>query len=1488
MFEFLMPRLFLPIAPDTLLDSAQKTAVARQIEYGRQQSRPWGVSESGFYHFDKAQDYQYQSFGVPGLGLKRDLGQNYVVAPYASLLAVGIAPRAVLADLQRIRAAGGEGRFGYYEAIDFTSDRLPPGQDYEVVKSYMSHHQGMALIALANQLTGNAMPRRLRAEPRVRAAELLLEERVPPDVSLTEVGEDEPGAPRTVTTSYPVSRRLTNPQTPRPRCHLLSNGHYSVLLTSAGAGFSSCDGLDVTRWRADCTSDPWGQFIYLRDCASGRVWSCGFQPTLAAPERYEVVYSIDKAELRRTDNDIESMLEVVVAPDKNVEVRRVTFRNLSTKARTLELTSYAEIALCPHGTDLAHPAFSKLFLETEWVARSSALLCRRRPRSADQKPLWAVHVIAADSAGVGTVTFETDRAGFLGRRRTPADPAALDPETTELSGGVGRVLDPTFSLRRRLRLEAGGRAVVTFATALVHTREEALQVADQYQAQHAATRAFDLAWAHARVELQHLRISVENAHLFQRLAGHVLFPGPALRARPEVLTANKQGQSALWRHGISGDLPIILVRLTQPNELPLFDLLLAAHAYWRGRGLAVDLVLFNEEHSGYFEELQRQARSLVETSADREWLDRPGGVFLRRAEHISEDDRILLLAAARVVLHGGRGPLNSQIDLLERAQPLPALLPRQTKALPAEPRGPEELKFFNGIGGFSADGLEYVIAANAPAPPAPWINVIANPHFGFLVSDSGSGCTWAGNSQTNRLTPWGNDPVSDSPGEALYVRDEATGAFWSPMPLPARLGSATEVRHGQGYTVFHQSRANIDQELTLFVPPDAPVKIWLLKLHNRAKAVRQLSITYYAQWVLGADPEQTGIHVATTEDSETGALLAHNPFNADYGQAVAFADISLRPRTITGDRTEFMGRNRNLAAPAALERVELSNRTGAGIDPCAALQGKIRLEPSEEQIIVIVLGQAANIEAARELVTRFRQPREAEKALHGVVQFWDRLLGTVQVETPDTALDLLLNRWLLYQTVSCRLWGRSAFYQSSGAFGFRDQLQDVMALVHAAPSEARRHILLAAGHQFVEGDVQHWWHPPTARGIRTRCSDDFLWLPFAVCRYVAATGDQAILQEQVPFLKAPALAAEQEEMFALAERAEESGTLYEHCVRALDQGWKIGAHDLPLMGTGDWNDGMNKVGAGGEGESVWNAWFQISCLGQFAQLAESRGDAPRAELCRKRAEQLRQAVEDHGWDHAWYLRAYFDDGTPLGSAINDECRIDSLPQTWAVISGAADPQRARQAMHAAWARLVRTDERLILLLEPPFDEGPLQPGYIKGYGPGIRENGGQYTHAAAWVVLATALLGRGNQANALFNLLNPIRHASNPVDVARYRVEPYVAAGDVYSCSPHVGRGGWTWYTGSAGWLYRIALENLLGLQREGKRLRVDPCIPSQWSKYAINYQYGSTMYRIEVDNPGGAERGVKKVQLDGIEIPTAWIELTDDGRARNVRVEMG
>ena len=1278
----------------------------------------------------------------------------------------------------------------------------------------------------------------------------------------------------------------------QPAVALLSNGSYGVMITSAGAGYSTWRDLDVTRWREDATRDCWGQFYYVRDLSDNSMWSIGIQPLRQAADEPEFDFHADRAEFRRRDGDIETRCAVCVVPDADAEIRAVTLVNHGLRHREFELTSYAEVCLNDRRADQAHPAFAKLFLETEFDSRCGALLARRRPRGANEQPVWAIHTSAASVSATEEIEYETDRTRFLGRGRTPANPAALD-SGSRLSRTTGPVLDPIFSLRRRVGLEAGMTTRIAFVTGAADTREAAIGIAERFREFEAIDQAFAGAKARCQSELRELELTPDDIALFNRLAAAVVFTNSGLRDL-DAVAANRLGQPSLWPHSISGDLPIVLVRVARDDDETVVRQLVQWRTYTRRRGLKLDLVILDERAGEPADRLRRE----LQTGVAGEMLGKPGGVFFLTADKVPTDDAVLLAAAARAVLGGGRGSLTEQID--HRAAPRPAPPPQLTPgavatkpvAQPAPP--PEGLSFWNGFGGFTSDGREYVIVIDGTAqigpalPPAPWTNVLANPRFGCLVTEAGLGYSWAGNSQMNRLTPWSNDPTSDPPGEVIYLRDEETGDFWTPTPLPLGPRATVTVRHGQGYTRYTHVSRSLNQDLLVFVPTDDPIKLVCLTVRNDGDRPRRLSATYYAEWVLGTVRENAPLQVVCERDPETGAILARNAWAGNFAEKIAFAASGSPTQSVTADRTEFLGEHGSISAPAALRRVGLSGRVGPGLDPCAAMTTDLTLSPGETREVVFGLGQADSLAEVHRLIGEYTPSHRADAALTQVQQQWDRYLNALQVTTPDPGIDLMLNRWLVYQVLACRVWARSAFYQSGGAYGFRDQLQDVMALVYSAPAEARAQILRSAARQFEEGDVQHWWHPPSGIGVRTRITDDLYFLPLVVHHYVVTTGDTDLLDEVVPFIAAPVLREEQEEDFNLPAVSEQTGTVYEHCVRALKHGYRLGSHGLPLMGTGDWNDGMNKVGAHGKGESVWNGWFFVSVLNAFAELAERRSQADDANWCRERAEQLRVALEANAWDGAWYRRAYFDDGTPLGSAQNDECQIDAIPQAWAVISGAANPARAQSAMDAVQKRLVRIDDKLIQLFDPPFDKGALQPGYIKGYVPGIRENGGQYTHAATWVALATALQGRGDRAMELWNLINPVYHATTAEEVQHYKVEPYVVCADVYGAPPHTGRGGWTWYTGSASWLYRVAIETILGFQLRGDTLRFEPCVPPSWPGFELSYRHRSATYRILVDNSAGTGRGVRSVELDGQRLPNDTVPLSDDGKTHNVRVQLG
>jgi cyclic beta-1,2-glucan synthetase len=1499
MFEYLMPLLVMPTYEHTLLDQTYKAAVERQIQYGGQRGVVWGISESGYNTIDVHLNYQYRAFGVPGLGLKRGLADDVVIAPYASVLALMVAPEEACLNLQRLATAGLEGPFGLYEAIDYTPSRLPRGQASTVIRSYMAHHEGMSLLSLAYLLLDRPMQKRFESDPLFQATMLLLQERIPKATASYSNTVELSDLRTTFGDAEMPVRRFSSPHTPIPEAHLLSNGRYHVMITNAGGGYSRWKDLAVTRWREDSTCDNWGTFCYIRDMASQEFWSTAYQPTLKESKNYEVIFSEGRAEFRRRDRDIETYTEIAVSPEDDIELRRTRITNGSGTSRTIEVTSYAEVVLASAAADALHPAFSNLFVQTEIIRERQAILCTRRPRSHAEPAPWMCHLMTVHGADIGTMSYETDRLRFIGRGRTAADPHAMSGfgagqethDAAALMGNEGSVLDPIVAIRCRITLGPEESATIDMVSGIGDTRNVCLGLVEKYQDRRLADRVFDLAWTHSQVVMRQLNATEADAQLYGRLASSVLYANSSLRADPSDLIKNRRGQSGLWGYAISGDLPIVLLRIGDPANIDLVRQLVQAHAYWRSKGLAVDLVIWNEDHAGYRQVLHDQIMGLIAAGLEAHVVDRPGGIFVRPSDQISNEDRILLQSVARAILTDNRGSLADQITRRGHMDvTVPRLMPTRTHRadpMPSAALPRTDLTFFNGLGGFTPDGREYVITTSqGHETPAPWVNVLANPNFGTVISENGQAYTWSENAHEFRLTPWHNDPVSDASGEALYLRDEERGHFWSPTPLPSRGATPYVSRHGFGYSVFEHTERGIRSELWVYVALDAPVKFIVLKVRNESGRSRKLSATGYVEWVLGDLRPKSAMHVVTELDLKTGAIFARNPYHTEFAGRTAFFDVDETTRTISGNRTEFIGRNGTLRRPAAMTRLKLSGKVGAGLDPCGAIHVPFELANGQEREIIFRLGVGRGADDARNLVHRFRGSAAARSALEAVWQYWKHTLGAVHVDTPDQSLNVLTNGWLLYQTLACRLWARSGYYQSGGAFGFRDQLQDSMALIHTQPHLVREHLLLCAARQFQEGDVQHWWHPPSGRGVRTHCSDDFLWLPLATCRYVLSTGDSGVLDEPMHFVEGRPVNQDEDSYYDLPGRSEKVVSLYEHCVRAILKGLARGEHGLPLIGSGDWNDGMNMVGELGRGESIWLGFFLYDVLMQFAKVSCLRGDLSFAERCQREADDVRQNIEQHGWDGEWYRRAYFDDGSPLGSVSNPECQIDSIAQSWSVLSGAGDAKRSRMAMDAVDRRLVRRDHALIQLLAPPFDKSHLNPGYIKGYVPGVRENGGQYTHAAIWAAMAFATLGDRRRAWELLAMINPVAHARSPEGIATYKVEPYVVAADVYALSPHNGRGGWTWYTGSAGWMYRLIVESLLGLRLEVDRLRVVPCLPADWKGFTLHYRYRETVYHITVlqTRAGNDETSVN---VDGVEQHDKAIPLVDDRREHLVEVHV-
>lgn len=1483
MFEYLMPQLFLRSYEGSLIDTSCRTAVQQQIEYSRTRRIPWGISESAYSAMASNSDYQYKSFGVPGLGLKRGLSRDIVVSPYSTALALAFLPKAATSNLKRL-ADIALGRWGFYDAVDYTPSRLRRNHTENVVRNYMAHHQGMSLLAIANVTDDQLVSRWFHAHPLVRANELLLQERVPIQVRTEVPNSDEvhfSSASREETTL--VSRQITGVHSGTPRILLLSNGQFSSLLTHTGGSYSRYRDQQVTRWRPDSTRDCWGSFLYLHDKDSGAVWSTTYQPTRIQPDRYEVLFSVDKGEVHRRQGDIETVMELVVSPDQNAEVRQLRITNHGTTRRRIEVTSYVEVVLASQAADIAHPAFQKLFVETEYIAEDATLIARRRPRDSQQHPAYAIHTLALPSAHGGTVDYESSREKFLGRGRTAESPLAMDLE--KLSQTTGAVLDAVFSLRCVLTINPTESVTLGLTTAVADTRDQALALADLFHDLRGVQRAFELAWAFTQIELRHVNISARDVHLFQQLGGHLLYPDASLRGDSTRIAANHLGQNALWRFGISGDVPILLLRIMDIAEIEFARTIITAHYFLMSRGLTVDLVISNDFPGAYYDSLQDLLLAMVS--------ERPQGdaaskrVVLLRGAQLTSEDHQLLDAAAAVLLRGSRGSLAQQMETATiknrttSAPGIPRLLtasPRLRKQLHV-PQSPEVLQapgaepeFWNGLGGFIDQGRCYeMVLSSKNETPAPWSNVIANADFGCLLTESGGGYTWFGNSRENKLTVWSNDPTSDPTSEILYLRDPDADTLWSPVSTLGR-NLTRRVVHGQGYSIFRMDHTGIHSETLVTVHATAPLKIIRVRLHNATKIDRTLQLTYYADTVMGVSREETAMHQVSSLDAERITLTMSNGYHPDLRTQCMFLTVlNVDNVSWTADRRSFIGRDGSLNDPVAIRR-GLNQRVGAGLDPCLAMQGTLAISRGSTEEIFILIGAGKDHTVAMELLDKYRHPDAAADAITSAIDLWNHHVSTLTIETPNRAMDIMLNRWLPYQVLSCRVWGRSAFYQSGGAFGFRDQLQDVMALVYSRPDLARDQILNAAARQYLEGDVQHWWHPPGGKGTRTRFSDDFLFLPFVVLHYLQVTGDRQILEVQVSFIESPRLNEHEQERYEQPIVSEHRASLLDHCLRAMQHGLHYGEQNLPLMGCGDWNDGMNKVGEAGKGQSVWVAWFQIAIFERFSDLLRELNIVQDAERYEQQAKNLRAAIDDNTWDGEWYRRAFFDDKRTLGSRNNDECQIDSLTQSWAVIAGGVGT-RSREAFESAVKRLVNTDAEIIQLFDPPFDKTALDPGYVKGYLPGVRENGGQYSHAAMWMVQAAALLGDGSLAMKLFDLLNPIHHSNSSQKANRYKVEPYVIAADVYANTQHLGRGGWTWYTGAAGWMYRVAIEYMLGIRIEKDRLSIAPVLPPSWSHFRFTYRRNDTTWNVHAIRNSSDES-----RMDSL-------TLINDGGTHNVQL---
>jgi len=1474
MFEYLMPNLVMKCHKSTVIGQSLMAVVKKQISYASKKKVPWGISESGYYRFDQCLNYQYRAFGVPALGLRSDIKKSLVISPYSSLLALEFAEEMVCDNIDKLKRLKAEG---------YLTPAVENPGSFETVQSFMIHHQGMILVAINNYLNKNIMQKRFHEEPMVKGAELILEEIQPFGVIIENEEKIKAQAKSTqFIRKEKEDRVIRTTRTRYPVAGILSNGSYNIMLTSNGCGLSSCGDMAINRWRQVMNENGYGMFVYIRDIRRKKYWSAGYMPTGVDPSCYTVSFSPDKIQFERKDGNVETRMEVTVSPSDPVEIRRVYVSNKGMEVVNIDVTSYFEPIIDNYRNDLAHPAFNKLFVSTEYIDEHETLIATRRPRKDKDQRKFVFHTAVIKGKMLGNLEYETDRSRFIGRGKTLRHPETMTSEIP-LSNTTGYVLDPVMSIRGSVALLPGRTAVVTFVVGAAGSRETAIELSQRYKSMHSIEDAFKMAWFNSKVEMQYLGLSMRQVNAIQDLTGSLYYPSRLLRGPVDVIAKNTLKQSDLWKFGISGDHPIMLYRINDVKQIDELKNVVLAYEYMRKNGIRPDLVILNEEEASYLQTLHQKIEEVI--TGRRIYYPNSGtpNVYILKSTQMSQEEINLLLAVARIVITPKNRIFSRRTKKLLMEEK-PEIIPQNEYQKLCEinkernEKIEEELLYFNGFGGFSKDGSEYIIRLTEQLnTPVPWSNIIANKSFGFMITSSGSGYTWHINSRENKLTSWSNDPISDTPSECIYIRDTETGGFYSPTPLPVRETSEYIIKHGFGYTEFLHTSHQVKQKVTVLAALNEPIKIYLLELENIDKKEKQLDVYFYVEWVLGVNREDTSPQIMTEFYPEQKVLTAQNKYNMEFSEQIAFIATNADIEAYTADRGEFIGRTGDMKNPYGLHKDKLISVKGAALEPCGVFQVKVSLNPQENTKLVFAIGEECDMTHINRMVSDFTRVDLVEQELTRVKEYWSDFLGQIRVETPEASLDIMLNGWLLYQVYCCRMLSRSAFYQSGGAFGFRDQLQDALALINTKPDILRQQIIKHCSRQFLEGDVQHWWHDDSGKGVRTKISDDLLWLPYATAVYIKATEDISILDEEVLFLEAELLGKEEDERYTIPRASTQKASVYEHCIRAIERGSAFGQHGLPLMGAGDWNDGMNQVGSEGKGESVWLGWFLYKVLNEFIPICQIKTDRIHARQYKERANSLLGHIENNAWDGEWYLRAFFDDGTPMGSRNNTECRIDSISQTWSVISGGGSQERVEKALDSLKKYLINDEEKIAMLLTPPFDKSMPQPGYIKGYLPGIRENGGQYSHAAIWNIIAFAMRGEGDYAGYLFNMINPINHSNNYSEAVKYKQEPYVMSADVYSVEPHTGRGGWSWYTGSAGWMYQAGIEHILGIKKVGNELIVNPSIPSHWEEYTVTYRFGKSVYEINVLNPNHKRGGKVELKVNG-GLSDMGITLKDDG----------
>jgi len=1472
MFEYLMPLLIMKDYNNTMLKETYDFVIKSHIEYAKKKNVPWGISESAFNHLDINLNYQYKAFGVPWLGLKRGLLEDTVISPYSTMLALMVRPKSAYNNLIRLKDYKMLGKYGFYEAIDFTPRRnfnVTNKESYSVIKSYMVHHQGMSLLALNNVINDNIMQERFHSLPLVKSANLLLQEKVPKDVIYTKDNKEKVKAEKKIVfENIDTSRYLKKISLDIPKTHILTNGSYSTMLTDRGLGYSKYKNIFISRWRNDYISSIYGNIFYIKDVRDNKVWSSTYFPNITIPDSYSVTFAGDKAKFVRKDGNIETHQEVVVSPEDNVEIRRITLINHDDKEKEFEITSYFELINGDLMGDIAHRAYSNLFVETFYD--DEIILANRRKRRKEEKNTWVFNTSTVEGESIGRMEYETDRAEFISRGRNLENPRAVT-ESLPLSGKIGAVLDPVMAIRRRVRLQAGESIKVSFVLGVADNKGDAIELGKKYLGNESIQRAFRMALTRSQVENSYFNFSAKEVDLYEEMMSYLIFNKTFKR----VQLSENSGRKGLWSNGISGDIPIILLNIEKSADIGILYELLKAHEYYKAKNLSVDLVIMNNEETQYDEPVWNELNELIMKSHLRDIKNISGGVYLLKKSALSNQERESIIASAEIILDASKGTLGEQVERIEVQSY--SNKKEYTEFVEYEKRDldREELELFNGIGGIDKKTNEYVIRFNKnQRTPLPWSNILANKEFGSIITENGGGFTFVENSHECRLTPWSNDSVLDDTGEQIYIRNEENGKIFT--PYMGKEEKELEVRYGKGYGKYISIEQGVKQELLVFVPKEKNIKLSKLSLNNLIDKKRKFSIFYYIQPLMGESLHRDKKYVEVRYDDDK--IIFKNTFNTDFKENIGYIFSSEKLKSYILSKNDFVGKG-SIEEPEALKAEKLLEINDES-DNVAVLQIELELEAYENKEIVFALGCEKKIEDIERNKEKYSDINEVNRSFEEVKSYYNEI-NRIKIKTPDESMNYLFNEWLVYQALTSRIYAKSAFYQSGGATGFRDQLQDILPFIYLDEDLSRNQIIYQAKHQFREGDVLHWWHKEGRKGIRTKFSDDKLWLPYVVSEYLLITGKFDLLDEEVEYVEGDILEEHEEEKYMEFNYTTEKESIYQHCVNAIEISLRFGEHGLPLIGSGDWNDGMNQIGHKGKGESVWLGWFLYDILVRFSAIMKDRGDNENAERYSQIASKLAESLNKNAWDGKWYKRAYFDDGRALGSIENDECKIDSISQSWAVISGAGEKEKVINAIKSVENYLIDRENKIVKLLTPAFVNTELEPGYIKGYLAGIRENGGQYTHAAVWLGIAYAILNEGEKAYEIERLLNPLNHTLDLSNVNKYKLEPYVMPADIYSNEKVLGRGGWSWYTGAASWMYRFVIEYIIGIKKRGEKIILEPCLPEFWNEIEVEYRYFNSLYKIKAYNYDKNE-----MIVDGTLTTGNMVELVNDGGIHFVEIK--